>query len=159
MVRSLAAAALLSLATAIPAHAQETRTEAGILECVIAGDVGAILGSSRDMECSFTSSDGTPSTFFVGVVNRYGLDIGVTSEAIMQWAVLMPADADITAGEALTGDYYGASAEATVAIGGGANVLVGGSQESVMLQPVSVQAQTGLNLALGVTEFRLRAVE
>lgn len=84
MFRSFAAAAFFGLAAAIPANAQETRTEAGMLECVIAGDVGAILGSSRDMECMFNSSDGTPSTYFVGVVNRYGLDIGVTSEAIMQ---------------------------------------------------------------------------
>lgn len=158
MVRFLAAA-LLGAAAIIPAHAQDTRTEAGMLECVIAGDVGAILGSSRDMEYLFSPSDGTPQTAFVGVVNRYGLDIGVTSEAIMQWAVLMPATITLTAGEALSGDYFGASAEATVAIGGGANILVGGSQESVMLQPISVQAQTGLNLALGVTEFRLRAVE
>ncbi|MHB2263837.1 DUF992 domain-containing protein [Aliihoeflea sp. PC F10.4] len=159
MFRTIAATALLGASAIIPAHAQDTRTEAGLLECVIEGDVGAILGSSRDMECVFNPSDGAPQTAFVGVVNRYGLDIGVTSESIMQWAVLMPATITLTPGEALSGDYVGASAEATAVIGGGANVLVGGSQQSVMLQPLSVQAQTGLNLALGVTEFRLRAIE
>ncbi|MFN3763949.1 MAG: DUF992 domain-containing protein [Aliihoeflea sp.] len=157
MIRTLIAAALVAGTSATVAQAQETRAEMGMLECAIEGDVGAIFGSSRDMQCAFTPSDGRPPVQFVGVVNKYGLDVGVTSAAVMQWAVLAPTAAELSPA-ALAGDYYGASAEVTAAVGGGVNVLVGGSNESLMLQPLSVQAQTGLNVALGVTEFRLRAL-
>jgi hypothetical protein len=57
---------------------------------------------------------------------------------------------------ALAGEYGGASAEATVGAGLGANVLVGGSDRTVSLQPVSVQGQAGLNLAVGVSGLTLR---
>jgi hypothetical protein len=56
----------------------------------------------------------------------------------------------------LAGDYVGASGEATIAAGLGANVLIGGSNRTVALQPVSVSGQVGLNLAVGVADLRLR---
>jgi hypothetical protein len=34
-------------------------------------------------------------------------------------------------------------------------VLVGGSNDTISLQPLSVQSQTGLNAALGVSEIVL----
>lgn len=157
MFRSILAAAVVAGAAVTGASAQETRAEIGILECSIEGNIGAILGSSREMLCVFEPSDGRPPVEFVGVVNKYGIDIGATSDAVMQWAVLAPTAASLSPA-ALAGDYYGATAEVTAGIGGGANILVGGSQESFMLQPISIQAQTGLNLALGITEFRLRAI-
>ena len=49
----------------------------------------------------------------------------------------------------------GATGEATVAVGLGANVLVGGSIRSVALQPLSATGQTGLNLAVGVADLQL----
>ncbi len=57
---------------------------------------------------------------------------------------------------ALAGTYAGATAEATIAVGLGANVLVGGSNRTVALQPLSVTGQTGLNLAAGVASLTLR---
>ena len=59
---------------------------------------------------------------------------------------------------ALAGTYAGASAEASVGAGLGANVLVGGSNRTIALQPLSVQGQTGVNLAVGVTGLTLNAV-
>jgi hypothetical protein len=56
----------------------------------------------------------------------------------------------------LAGDYFGASGEVTIAAGLGANVLVGGSNRTVALQPISVDSSVGLNLAVGVAELRLR---
>jgi hypothetical protein len=55
----------------------------------------------------------------------------------------------------LSGEYVGVSAEETVVLGLGANVLVGGSQNSITLQPLSIQAQAGLNLAVGVSRMIL----
>ena len=66
--------------------------------------------------------------------------------------------ANIYAPGALSGDYVGPSAAASVGVGAGANLLVGGSGSSFTLQPLSVEAQTGLNLAVGVSSFQLRSV-
>jgi hypothetical protein len=55
----------------------------------------------------------------------------------------------------LAGDYVGASGEATLGAGLGANVLIGGSNRTLTLQPVSVGGQIGLNLAVGVAALYL----
>lgn len=155
LLLATAAAALL----AFPAVAQntgESRTEAGMLDCTVEGGVGMILGSSKKVTCSFRPADGRPTEIYYGTVNKFGLDVGVTGPAVMQWAVLAPTSDPFGPG-ALAGNYVGASAEASAAIGGGANVLVGGSDQTVTLQPISVQAQTGVNLALGISSFSLQA--
>jgi hypothetical protein len=150
------AAALLAASFASQAGAQEG-AEVGLLDCVIEGGTGFIVGSSKDLACTFTPADQTqPPEPYFGVVNKFGIDIGSTGEALMQWVVVAPT-ADAYAMGMLAGDYVGASAEATAGVGVGANLLVGGSDRTFSLQPVSVQAQTGLNLALGVTEFQLRS--
>ena len=73
----------------------------------------------------------------------------------MVWAVYAPTSRPAGA---LAGTYGGASAEATVGAGLGANVLVGGSNRTIQLQPLSVQGQTGLNIAPGVSGIDLRWV-
>jgi hypothetical protein len=90
----------------------------------------------------------------VGVIRRFGLDVGATQRGILTWAVL--SDGSVAPGS-LAGSYVGVAAEATVGAGIGANVLVGGSNRSIALQPLSVSGQTGLNFALGVGDFELRA--
>ena len=56
---------------------------------------------------------------------------------------------------ALAGAYAGATASATVGVGAGANVLVGGFNRSITLQPVSIEGNTGLNVAAGIGEITL----
>ena len=143
---------------AVPAVAQEG-VELGVLECTIEGGTGYIIGSNKDLSCTFkpTESSFAPESYF-GVVNKFGLDIGTTEQTLMQWLVLAPS-ANIYAPGALAGDYVGATVEASAAVGGGANLLVGGSNKTFTLQPVSVQAQTGLNLAIGVSQFQLRSAD
>ena len=94
----------------------------------------------------------------MGVIKKLGLDIGVTRKAVLRWRVLAPTG-NVYAPGVLAGDYGGVSAEATVVVGAGANLLVGGSTKTITLQPLSVQAQTGLNVAAGVTSFQLRAAK
>ena len=55
----------------------------------------------------------------------------------------------------LAGEYVGVSAEETVIVGLGANALVGGNENTIALQPLSIQGQVGLNLAVGVTRMVL----
>ena len=47
-------------------------------------------------------------------------------------------------------------ADASLGLGAGAKVLVGGSHRSVSLQPLSVTGQVGVNLALGIAGLTLR---
>lgn len=152
--------ALLLVVAPMPAgYAQKAGVEVGLLDCVIEGGTGFIFGSTKDVSCTFEPADKewAPEAYF-GVVNKFGLDIGYTKATTMRWAVLAP-NSNIYGPGSLAGDYVGASAEVTAAIGAGANLLVGGSGQTFTLQPLSVQTQTGLNIALGVSQFQLRSVD
>ncbi|WP_265518584.1 DUF992 domain-containing protein [Nitratireductor luteus] len=155
IIAALGGAFLLS-ASALPAAAQ-SRVEIGTLDCIIEGGVNIAVVSSKEFSCTFDpASASSPPETYVGAVNKFGLDIGATGEKVMRWLVVAPTS-DAYAPGALAGDYVGASAEVTAGVGAGANLLVSSSNQNLMLQPVSLQAQTGLNLALGVSEFQLRS--
>ena len=158
MTKKFAAVACPVVASIAPAAAQQPGVELGVLDCAISGGTGFIIGSKKDLHCTFTSVNQTfaPESYF-GVVSKWGLDIGSTDGAQMRWLVLAPSN-NIYAPGALAGDYVGASAEVTAAVGAGANLLVGGLGNTFTLQPLSVQTQTGYNLALGVTRFQLRSL-
>jgi len=141
-----------ALAAATPAEAR-SGVRVGSLNCTIQGGVGLILGSSRQMNCRFRPSRGGSTERYTGRITRIGLDIGVTSRSYMTWGVF--AAGRISRG-ALAGSYGGASAEATIGVGLGANVLVGGFKRTIALQPLSIQGQRGLNLAAGVAGLSLR---
>jgi hypothetical protein len=157
MQRCLSALAAMTLAAAVgmpgSAAAQADRTKVGTLTCDIAGGIGAIIASKKDVTCMFTPSAPGPREVYVGSIAKFGLDIGATTGSEMIWAVFAPSSRKFGA---LAGTYVGATAEATVGAGVGANVLVGGSNRTVTLQPVSVQGQTGLNVAAGVAALELR---
>ncbi len=135
--------------------AQEAEAVAGTLVCKGKGSVGLILGSTQSLDCTFKPTGKKPSQVYSGTITKIGLDVGVKGASTMIWTVLF-ATSELPAG-ALAGQYAGVSADASVGVGGGANVLVGGSNKSVALQPVSIQGQTGLNLAVGVSGLTLRA--
>jgi hypothetical protein len=144
--------ALAAMSLAAPTvQAQQIR--AGLLNCDVSGGLGLIIGSQRTVNCLFTPEVPGPQEGYYGTITKFGLDIGATAGGSMVWAVY----ADTSRGYGfLAGDYAGASGEATVAVGLGANVLVGGSSRTVALQPVSLTGQVGLNLALGVANLSIR---
>lgn len=158
-VGSLAAFALVAAAATAAAPATTRaqapdRTKVGTLTCDISAGIGAIIASQKSVTCLFTPAQaGAPREVYTGSITKFGLDVGATSGGRMIWSVFAPSTA---AYAGLAGTYSGASAEATVGAGVGANVLVGGSNRTVSLQPVSVQGQTGLNLAVGVSGLELR---
>jgi hypothetical protein len=149
----LAAAALAPVPTS-PANAQPARIQVGSLNCSLSSSIGLVVASQRNVNCIFRS-DNAPDEAYTGRMTTVGIDLGVTSGGVSVWAVF--AGTNRYAGM-LTGDYVGATAEASVALGLGANVLVGGSNNSVALQPVSVQGQVGFNIAAGVGQLTLRPV-
>lgn len=149
-----AATAVLTLsATALPASAQ-AQVQLGRLSCDVEGGVGMILGSQKDMVCDFFLENGGSETY-TGTISKIGIDVGVTESTHIEWLVFAAADTEY-ATRALAGSYVGASGEATIGVGLGGNVLVGGSRDSFALQPFSVQSQTGLNFSVGLAGLTLR---
>ena len=144
---------LLSICSS--AQAQGSSVRQGMLSCRTAPSIGLLVGSTQRLACQFRSNTGWTQDY-VGRMNRIGLDIGVTAGGAMAWAVLGSSSA-IQPG-ALTGRFVGASGEISVGVGAGANILVGGTAQSVSLQPLSLEGQIGLNLALGVAGLTLTPV-
>ncbi len=153
--KALFAAVVLAAAAFVgtmPADAGYIKT--GVLTCKVAPGVGMIVGSSKSMTCTFAPDFRGPE-IYGGKIDKIGLDIGVTGETVIVWAVLA-AERGYPVGS-LAGTYVGASAEASLIVGAGANLLVGGSNSSFALQPFSVQGQVGLDFAVAISSLDLWA--
>ena len=134
-------------------NAQPSQVRVGTLACSMSSSIGLILGSQKNVSCNFKGQHpGEPEEAYAGTMTTIGIDIGVTTGGAIIWAVF--AGTNRYAGM-LTGSYVGATAEVSVAAGLGANVLVGGSNQSVALQPVSVQGQLGFDIAGGIGALEL----
>ena len=149
---ALVAAFLTAMIASGSSPAAAAMVRAGVLECTVAPGVGFIIVSSKRLTCTYRPERGPPQ-LYGGRISKLGLDIGVTGRTVIVWAVLT-SQVGFHYG-ALAGRYGGVSAEATLGLGVGANALIGGTGRSFVLQPFSVQAQTGLNIAAGVTGLTL----
>jgi hypothetical protein len=150
----LAATLTAALGATLPlaaAHAQ-AGVAVGTLTCNVASGFGFVFGSSRAMNCTF-AGPGPRYEHYVGNISKFGVDIGYTQGGILVWTVLAPT-ANLSLG-ALAGSYAGGTASATVGVGVGANALVGGSNNTIALQPLSIEGNTGLNVAAGVAGITL----
>jgi hypothetical protein len=132
-------------------HASAAVT-AGTLHCQVGAGVGLLVIEEQRLLCTFHSNRGRPAEHYHGHVNKFGLEVGVTAGSIIVWAVIAATE---YAPGSLAGVYVGASAEASAIFGVGANLLVGGSNKSVALQPLSVQGQVGVDIGLGISELKL----
>jgi Protein of unknown function (DUF992) len=148
----------LVVAVVPPAAGQApSRTKVGMLACQLSPSIGFIVGSRQTMACRFTPDGPFPPEAYAGVISTVGLDIGITGGGALAWAVFAPTEGPPRGG--LAGAYVGASGDVGVGVGLGANVLFGGSNRTVALQPVSVEGQVGVNLALGLSELELRPAQ
>lgn len=145
----IAGAALLALGITSAADAS---TRIGVLRCHIEGGEGFVIGSARDARCVFTNENGHRE-HYLGHVSRIGLDVGVKHHSVLVWAVFAPS---AIRHHALAGDYVGASADASIGIGGGANVLIGGNASTISLQPLSLQHDVGVAAGAGAAHLELR---
>jgi len=161
MLRSIlaaASAATLLVGVAPYAYSQnlaQSGANVGSLTCNVAGGIGFVFGSSKDLSCLFTRTNGSAEKY-TGSIKKYGVDVGFTKEAQMVWLVFAPGN---IAPGAVAGSYGGATASATVGVGAGANVLIGGSSKQITLQPVSVEGRVGLNAAAGIGVIDLQYVK
>jgi Protein of unknown function (DUF992) len=142
----------LGMAAALAAPAEAQGVNIGTLTCSVASGWGLILGSARALGCNFTAYGGRAERY-VGTIWKLGLDIGYTQNGVMVWTVFAPAF-NLAPG-ALAGTYAGGTASVTVGLGVGANGLVGGSFNSITLQPLSIETNQGLSVAAGVASLTL----
>jgi hypothetical protein len=156
MRRSLLAAALAASALVVSvagASAQQRMVRVGVLECRGGASVGFIVGSVTHLGCVLRA-EGAPEDRYVATIRKVGLDLGITQETALAWGVFAPVDR-LGPGD-LSGNYAGAQGSASLGVGVGGNVLVGGSHNSIALQPLSVQGQVGVNVAAGLESLELR---
>ena len=147
-----AALAIGAVALAGTADAAPHGVKVGTLTCNVASGWGFVFGSSKDLHCTFRQNRRN-AEHYNGSISKFGVDIGYTEGGVLVWGVFAPTS-DTRPG-ALDGDYVGATASATVGVGLGANVLVGGFDKSFALQPLSVSGDRGLNVAAGVGSITL----
>ena len=155
-ITTLLAATLLAAAPALAQGQQQQQggsVSVGTLRCDVAGSTAFVFGSTRQVDCHFTGAGGRRE-HYTGEISRYGVDLGFTSGAVMLWGVLAPTS-DVQPG-VLAGTFAGVSGGVTAGVGVGANVLVGGSNRAIQLQPLSIEGNRGLNIALGVAELTLQ---
>jgi hypothetical protein len=137
------------------AHAQQPmqRVQVGVLECRGGASIGFIVGSVTNLGCVLRV-EGVPEDRYVATIRKVGLDLGITQESALAWGVYAPVER-LGPGD-LSGNYAGAQGSASVGVGIGGNALVGGSANSIALQPLSIQGQVGLNVAAGLESLELR---
>ena len=150
-----AAIAAASLAIIPAANAAPAGVKVGTLNCNVAGGMGFVFGSTKDLACSYEPTKAV-AEHYTGTISKWGVDVGYTGKGKLVWAVFAPTS-DVRPG-AIEGEYAGATAQANVGVGLGANVLIGGLDKSIALQPVSVEGSTGLNVAAGIGSISLKHV-
>lgn len=145
-------AAILSFAVS-PASAQRYE-RIGTLECRVAPNVSFVVGSMRTAGCNFYPVNSRRLHRYRADIGRIGLDLNISAGGVLIWAVhahnrrLHPGD--------LRGEYTGASGNIALGLGIGGNILVGGSRNTVALQPLSGEGNIGIGLSVGVAQMRLR---
>ncbi len=131
----------------------------GTLRCDVEGGIGFVFGSSRDLTCSFVPAGSKKMEMYTGNIDTFGVDIGYTAHSVILWGVVA-ANKELPEG-ALAGKYNGVSADATAGVGAGVKVLVLGTDEQgktpkLALQPLSIEGNTGLNVAAGISRLTLK---
>ncbi|MHC2331866.1 DUF992 domain-containing protein [Bradyrhizobium sp. USDA 4454] len=151
----LAGAAIATLTAIVGVNAQQPsqRVQVGVLECRGGASIGFIVGSVTNLGCVLRAN-GMPEDRYIATIRKVGVDLGITQESALTWGVYAPVER--LGPGALSGNYAGAQGSATLGIGVGGNVLVGGSDNTIALQPLSVQGQVGVNVAAGLESLELR---
>ncbi|MBI1385843.1 MAG: DUF992 domain-containing protein [Rhizobiales bacterium] len=129
------------------------RVDAGLLSCEVSGGVALIISEPRELHCVFQKANGQ-SEAYEGELKAFGIDIGVSGRGVMTWGVIA-ATTELPPGT-LAGTYGGVEAGGAAVVGGRGQILVGGAKQTISLQPLSVEGETGLNIAVGVTAIELR---
>ena len=153
ILAGVAVTLLIASLAGVHAQAPLNRVQVGVLECRGGASIGFIVGSVTHLGCVLRV-EGMPEDRYIATIRKVGIDIGITEESALAWGVYAPV-ARLGPGD-LSGNYAGAQGSAAVGVGAGGNVLVGGSNNSIALQPLSLQGEVGLNVAAGLESLELR---
>jgi hypothetical protein len=123
-MKHFVAASLTALMATAPLPALAEDVQVGRLACEVAGGIGLIFGSSKDVTCRL-HREGQATETYHGEINKLGIDIGKTESTHIEWLVFAASTTRYDPGD-LAGNYVGVSGEATVGVGLGGNVLIGG---------------------------------
>jgi hypothetical protein len=152
----LRTASLISVIAAIPfAASAQQFTRVGTLSCDVSKGIGMFVVEKQTLSCAFTPVGGGGGDNYTGTIEQFGVALGEVKEGHLVWGVAA-ASSGLQPG-ALAGTYAGVGANASVGVRAGANVLVGGGNRSLSLQPISVEGQKGINIAGGITTVTLKA--
>ena len=124
LASAIFAATLLGALASADAQAPVSRVQVGVLECRGGTSVGFIVGSVTHLGCVLRI-EGMPEDRYIATIQKVGLDLGITQETVLAWGVYAPV-AQLGPGD-LSGNYAGAQGSASLGVGAGGNVLVGGS--------------------------------
>ena len=149
----VAVATLAASFAGLNAQQPMQRVQVGILECRGGSSIGFVVGSVTNLGCVLRA-EGLPEDRYVATIRKVGLDLGITQESALAWGVFAPV-ARLGPGD-LAGNYVGAQGSAAIGVGVGGNALIGGSNNTIALQPLSVQGQVGLSVAAGLESLELR---
>lgn len=150
-ISMIAAAVMGASMMAAPAHAAGVKV--GTLTCDVEEGWGYVLGSQKDLSCVFKSATNGTIAHYEGDITKLGIDIGYTNAGVMVWAVVAPSS-DMRL-DALEGKYAGATAGATAVVGGNLNLMVGGLDKSITLQPISIEGNSGLSVTAAIGAMEL----
>lgn len=150
-IATIAAAMSAAMLATAPAHAAGVKV--GTLTCDVEAGWGYVLGSQKDLSCAFKSATTNQISHYTGDITKLGVDIGYTNAGVLIWTVIAPSS-DMQP-DALEGKYAGVTAGATAVVGGNLNLMVGGLDKSVTLQPLSVEGNTGVSLTAAVGAMEL----
>jgi Protein of unknown function (DUF992) len=152
-IAALCVGLLQTAAFAPAASAQNGMSiKTGVLTCQVASGFGYIIGSTRTLNCTYLPGNGHEEDY-TGTISKIGIDIGYLGAYVLVWAVVAPRTG--SGPGALAGTYVGATAQAVAGLGGGVNVMTGGFQDSVALQPVSLEGNSGLYVGAGIASMTL----
>lgn len=136
------------------AEAPQSWTLVGTLDCQVDPNVGFTIAGHQSMRCLFTPNAPIPSEAYSGALNTVGQNVGISAGGVLGFAVFAPITG-LSPG-ALAGEYVGVSGDAGIGVGAGPNVLLGGSNRTVALQPSSLQGSISLNVVTGLSLLKLR---
>ena len=140
----------------VTAQTPPNGTNVGMLTCKLSPSIGLIIGSRQRMACRYQPNGAFPPENYTGVMGTIGLDIGITAGGALAWGVFAPTAGPMRGG--LSGTYVGATGSIGVGVGVGANILFGGSNRTIALQPLSLEGSVAINLSLGASGLTLTYV-
>lgn len=154
-VLALTAAALVLTALGPEPRAQEGQF--GGLTCsrIEGSGFNIVIYSKADVRCIFKGSAGTEQWYVGNTGVAFGVDLKWKKSETIALGVLSSTMKFEPEGDFLSGYYAGAKADAALGVGAGVAILLGGSEDTVALQP-AVTGGTGVGIAAGLGYLEIK---